>query len=233
MSITNPADLFTRQQARTAQGGFMSGACVTPEEHEAASEKCRSVTIRGLGQTPADYDASRWAGMPPCDVANLPTCDCVGANDVAPIGGCFLGVAPQGWSQAWHDSWCAQVGAGLLVTDYCPGNPAPPVPSCLEADERAALSYCGEYGFGGPNAFANAMCWAAFKGGTMGLLAGLSDCVGEGPGYDPYAPPNGGAVDTGTGPYTERSSMMLPGLLLLLVLGGGAAYYVAQRKGKS
>ncbi len=238
MPITNPADLFARPQARTARlvgGGFVSGACVTPDEHEAAEAKCRAVTIRGLGQTAADYDASRWAGMPPCDVANLPICDCVGADEVAPIGGCFLGTAPPGWGQDWHDNWCAQVGAGRLITDYCPGNPAPPVPACLDANERATLSYCSEYGFGGSNALANALCWSAMKGGTLGLLNQLSDCVGEGPGYQQYtpAPPNGAPLDTSTGPYTERSSMMLPGLLLLLVVGGGAAYYVAQRKGKS
>ena len=236
MSITNPASLFARPQARlavlTPAGQLMSGACVTPEEKDAADAKCRSVTIRGLGQTAADYDGSRWAGMPPCDVKNLPICDCVTEHDVDPIGGCFLGTAPTGWGQDWHDNWCAQVGAGLLMTDYCPGNPPPPVPNCLEADERSVVSYCGEYGFGGANALANALCWGAMKGGTLGLLSQLPDCGG--PGYQDYTPPppNGAPVDTSTGPYTERSSMMLPGLLLLLVVGGGAAYYVAQRKGK-
>jgi len=234
----------------------MEGACVTPEERALAEDKCQSTVIRGIGAQaytvyPGDtpfgpmqttptyhpYNDTRWADIPPCQVAELPLCGCASDWDAMAITPCLAGTAgPSTWSDEYFDNWCAQRGAGLLTSDYCPGNTVPPLPGCLQPGEREGLGYCQQYGFGGPNAYANALCWNAEQSGLLWQMLQLPDCSqsqADAP-PAPFTPPPPPAVTPpppGTG-TTQRSSMMLPGLLLLLLAGGGAAYYVSQRKRK-
>lgn len=252
--MSNPAILFPNPAARTASGQLIDGACVTQQERDWAEEKCQAQNIRGIGANggviygnwqPTEYgypyDDTRWADMSPCAVADLPLCPCANDWDVMAITPCIAGTdGPASWSDEFFHNWCAQRGAGLLTSDYCWGNTLPPLPSCLDQGARQGLSYCQQYGFGGPNAYANALCWNVIQSGRLPTLLGMPDC---GSGYtappqqdnipqDPFFPPPPPEVTPPPPATTERSSMMLPGLILLLVAGAGAAYYVAQRKQK-
>ncbi len=240
--MTNPASIFPRRSARQASSPLLGVACVTPEERALAQEVCRGAVLRGLGQASRypEWDASRWADVEPCDVADLPDCPCVGKDDVIPIGGCLAGTTPEGWPADLHDRWCAQTGAGIMLNGYCPGNPVPPVPDCLTQEHIEGVSYCNRYGFAGPNPLVNALCWAAISSGTLGTYARRPACSAAEP--PPSAAPPRQPTTTGPGPTPtptddggepaddEQGSLMVPGLILLAVVGAGAAYYFSQRK---
>lgn len=238
----NPTDPFPRPGAHHASGSLIYGACVTPEEHEAAVLKCQSeVVLRGTGQfgpmelRQYDYDEGRWAGMPPCDVAELPICDCATDLDAYAISGCFNGIPPPGWSPEYHDNWCAQVGGGLLYSNLCPGSAPPYVPECLAPGEREGLGYCTTYGFTGPNTYANSLCWGAIKTGALAQMLARPDCppaYQDAPPPPPVTPPPPDVVPPPPPVSADRSAMVVSGLILLLIAGGGTAYYVAQRKKK-
>lgn len=244
----NTTRIFPRATARLASPELIEGACVTPEERAAAVEACGALTIRGidgvrgLGQARLEeFRSSRFSGLDPCTVKNLPACPCVTEGDVIPVASCIAGLTPDGWSPAYHDQWCAQVGAGVMMNDWCPGTPLPPIPPCIEPTQAPNIQYCHEYGFGGPNSFLNGLCWAAIRAGVLPTLSGLPICQAP-PGETAPPPPTTTRVPTTTAPpieeeepppgapRTERASMLLPGLLLLLIIGGGTAYYIAQRR---
>lgn len=245
----NPAIVFPRPAARVAVGPVIDNACITPQERMFAQEACSNSQLRGLGEdvyygeleeSYGPYDNTRWRDIPPCQVADLPLCDCANDWDTLALTPCLAGTAgPAGWSQQFFDNWCAQRGAGLLDTDYCPGNTVPAAPSCLEDDARAGLNYCATYGYAGPNAYANALCWNAIQSGLLSRMMNLPGCsASPSPSpapqpQPPFVPPPAPPVTAPpSSPETRRSSMMLPGLILLLVVGGGTAYYVSQRKRK-
>ncbi len=252
MAVPNPAILFPKPAARTATGQLIQGACVTQQEKDWAEDLCERQTIRGFGQdvifgaqpmteTHHPYDDTRWANMPPCAVADLPICPCANDWDAMALTPCIAGTAgPSTWSEDYHNNWCAQRGAGLLTSDYCLGNTLPPLPECLDQGVREGLSYCELYGYAGPNAYANALCWNAIQSGRLPTLTQLQDCYvagpptvqQEAPPQDAFLPPPPPAVTEGPPASTKRASMMLPGLILLLLVGGGTAYYIAQRKPK-
>lgn len=233
--MTNFAKAFPRRRAQYAGDPLLAQACATRAERELAEEICADMRdIRGLGQSRySEWDATRWRDVSPCDVAELPECPCVSAEDLLPIGGCFAGSPPEGWPQELHDAWCAQTAAGMLEKGYCPDNPVPEVPSCLSPDEIEGRRYCNTHGFGGPNGVLNALCWAAMASGALESYNNRPPC--EDP-RDPGEP----RQPTATPPPAteppeekeERGSFMVPGLILLLVVGGGTAYYLSQRKPK-
>lgn len=251
--MSNPAILFPNPAARTATGPLLDGACVTQQEKEWAEDLCQRQYIRGIGQNDGllfggqpmqeqyhPYDDTRWADVAPCAVADLPLCPCANDWDVMAITPCIAGTdGPPSWSDQFFHNWCAQRGAGLLTSDYCMGNTLPPLPSCLDEGVRQGLSYCQQYGFGGPNAYANSLCWNVIQSGRLPTLLSRPDCAtgttappqqDAAVPQDPFVPPPPPEVTPPPPSTTERSSMMLPGLILLLVAGAGAAYYVAQRK---
>jgi hypothetical protein len=228
----NQANLFAIPAARYAAGPSLhGGACVTAHERQLAENACEEGVLRGVGQhyqqAQAYAEDTRWRDVDPCLVKTLPSCPCATQDDIAPIAGCFTGTPPSDWGADYHNQWCGQVGAGLMLSDWCPGVPPPPVPPCLES--RDGVDYCNQYGFGGSNPGANALCWLSIKGNTLGTLTETPLCQTSG-GPVPGIPPSIPTTDTTTGGRTQRSGMMLPGLILLAVLGGGVAYYVAQRR---
>lgn len=236
---------FPRPGAHIAQVPLDPAACTTWEEHEAAVEKCAAETVlRGFGQDNIlvqggiearvyAYDSTRWRNVPPCAVAELPVCGCASDLQAYAVANCLAGTIPQGWTGQQADSWCAQVGGGLVASQWCPGNQIPPVPGCFQAGERDIVNYCSQHGYQGPNAVYNSLCYSAIRAGLLGLLAQVPSCGG--PSYDAPPPPpvtQPPPPPVTTAPTTTRSGMMLPGLILLLVAAGGTAYYVAQRKRK-
>lgn len=238
--MTSAAQLFPRPGAQVASSPLLSVACATSEERALAASVCHDTQIRGLGAVRhPEWAASRWRDVDPCAVASLPDCPCVTESDVLPMGGCFAGAAPEGWTSELHDAWCAQTGAGLALQPYCPGNPVPPVPDCLTAQEQQGVAYCNQYGFQGPNGILNALCWAAMSSGTLDDYNQRSACPPPAPppgpprtttSSPPAQPPDAPPAEPPSEPEAEQGSFAVPGLILLLVAAGGAAYYFAQRK---